>query len=259
MCFDTDALPPDPARTGMGSGSERTVLVADDGNRFAATVARTREPASAGVVIIPDVRGLYRYYERLAEHLADAGINAVAIDPYGRTAGAEHREDGFDYAPHRAAVRDDGLRADVRAAGELLRADGATRVVSMGFCFGGRASLMQASQESVDGAIAFYGPPTSAEGGQGGAQGGPMSPIEEAQAGLVRAQVLGLYGGADRGIPASDVEAYDRALDAAGVEHRIVVYPDAPHSFFDRSMSDHAEACRDAWARVLGFIDSLAR
>jgi carboxymethylenebutenolidase len=71
--------------------------------------------------------------------------------------------------------------------------------------------------------------------------------------------VLGLYGGADRGIPASDVEAYDRALDGAGIEHRIVVYPGAPHSFFDRKMTEHADACRDAWARVLGFVDSLAR
>ena len=62
MCFDTDALPPDPARTGMGAASERTILVAGDGNRFAATIAPTQDPASAGVVVIPDVRGLYRYY-----------------------------------------------------------------------------------------------------------------------------------------------------------------------------------------------------
>ena len=252
MCFDTDALPPDPARTGMLAGSERRVLFADDGNRFAATVARTQEPAAASVVIIPDVRGLHRYYERLAEHAADAGVHAVAIDPYGRTAGPEHRGDDFDYAPHRAAARDDGIRADVRAAADILRGDGATRVVSMGFCFGGRASLMQASQESVDGAIAFYGPPTRSDEGE-------LSPIAEAQAGVVRTPVLGLYGGADRGIPNADVEAYDRALDAAGIEHRIVVYPDAPHSFFDRRMSEHAEACRDAWARVLGFVDSLTR
>ena len=252
MCFDRDALPPDPARTGMLSGSETTVLVADDWNRFAATVARTIEPASAGVVIIPDVRGLHRYYERLAEHLADAGVHAVAIDPYGRTAGAEHRDDDFDYGPHRAAARDEGVRADVRAGAEALRGSGAARALSMGFCFGGRASLMQASQEGIDGTIAFYGPPTQR-------QEGGRSPLEEAQAGLVRAPVLGLYGGADRGIPVEDVETYDRALEEAGVEHRIVVYPDAPHSFFDRTMSEHAEICRDAWAAVLGFIDSVQR
>jgi carboxymethylenebutenolidase len=235
----------------MLAGSETTILVADDGNHVAATIARTLEPA-AGVVIIPDVRGLHRYYERLAEHLADAGVHAIAIDPYGRTAGAEHRDDDFDYGPHRAAVRDAGLRADVRAAAESLRNHGATQALSMGFCFGGRASLMQASQEGIDGVIAFYGPPTQH-------QEGGVSPLQEAQEGAVRAPVLGLYGGADRGIPVADVEAYDRALDEAGVEHRIVVYPEAPHSFFDRTMSEHAEICRDAWAAVLGFIDSVQR
>lgn len=250
MCFDHEALPPDPARSGMLSGSEATILVAGDGNHLAATIARPLEPA-AGVVIIPDVRGLHRYYERLAEHLADAGVYALAIDLYGRTAGAEHRDDDFEYQPHREAVRDEGVRADVRAAAELLRANGATRTLTMGFCFGGRASLMQASQEGLDGVIAFYGSPTQGQEGR--------SPLDEAQGGLVRCPVLGLYGGADRGIPVEEVEAYDRALDEAGVEHRLVVYPDAPHSFFDRTMSEHAEICRDAWAAVLGFVDSVQR
>ena len=252
MCFDTDALPPDPARTGMLAGSERTALDAADGNRFAVTIARTKEDPAPGVVIIPDVRGLHAYYERLAEHVADAGIHAIAVDPYGRTAGAAHRADGFEYREHRAAVRDAGIRADVRAAGDALRGTGATLVASMGFCFGGRASLMQASQDGIDGAIAFYGPPAQAEDGG-------RSPIDEAKGGEVRAPVLGLYGGADRGIPTSDVEAYDAALEAAGIVHRIVVFPGAPHSFFDRSMSEHADACREAWSSVLGFVDSLAR
>jgi carboxymethylenebutenolidase len=252
MCFDTDALPPDPARSGMLDGSERVTLTADDGNRFAATIARTNVESPAGLVVLPDVRGLHPYYEKLAEHVADAGVHAIAIDPYGRSAGAEHREAGFDYAPHRAAVRDEGIRADVRMAAETLRSTGATRVISMGFCFGGRASLLQASQEGVDGVIAFYGPPARREGDG-------RSPIDEAREGLVRVPVLGLYGGADRGIPAADVDAYERALDTAGVEHRIEVYPGAPHSFFDRKMTEHADACRDAWARALGFIDSVQR
>jgi carboxymethylenebutenolidase len=252
MCFDIDALPPDPARSGMLAGSERATLDAADGNRFAVTIARTEEDPAPGIVIVPDVRGLHAYYERLAEHVADAGIHAIALDPYGRTAGPEHREDGFEYQDHRAAVRDAGIRADVRAAGDTLRGTGATLVASLGFCFGGRASLMQASQDGIDGAIAFYGPPTQAEDGG-------RSPLDEAKDGAVRAPVLGLYGGADRGIPASDVEAYDAALEAAGVVHRIVVFPGAPHSFFDRGMSEHAEACREAWSSVLGFVDSLER
>jgi carboxymethylenebutenolidase len=251
MCFDTDALPPDPARTGMGAGTERTVLTADDGNRFAATIARTTADDPAGVVILPDVRGLHPYYETLAEHLADAGLHVVALDPYGRTAGPVHRVEGFDPGPHRQAATDEGLRADVRAAAVALRELGATRVLTVGFCFGGRASLMQASQESVDGVVAFYGPP------RGEGTGG--SPLAEVSDGIVRVPVLGLYGAEDRGIPIEDTESYSAALAAAGVDHRIVVYPGAPHSFFDRRMSEHADASRDAWARLLGFADSLAR
>jgi carboxymethylenebutenolidase len=252
MCFDTDALPPDPARTGMLAGSERSTLDAADGNRFAVTIARTEQDPAPGIVIIPDVRGLHPYYERLAAHVADAGIHAIALDPYGRTAGAQHRADGFAYQEHRAAVRDVGVRADVRAAGDTLRGMGASLVLSMGFCFGGRASLMQASQDGIDGVIAFYGPPTQAEDGG-------RSPLDEARAGAVRAPVLGLYGGADGGIPTADVETYDAALGSAGVVHRIVVFPGAPHSFFDRKMSEHADACREAWSGILGFVDSLAR
>jgi carboxymethylenebutenolidase len=252
MCFDVEALPPDPARTGMAASADRTVLEADDENRVAATIATTREPASAGVVILPDVRGLHPYYERLGERLADAGIHAVAIDPYGRTAGPDHRAEGFEYEAHRAEVRDEGLRADVRAGSSALRELGATVVVSMGFCFGGRGSLMQASQPGIDGAIAFYGRPTAA-------LGDGSSPLDEARAGLVRVPVLGLYGGQDRGIPRGDTDAYDAALDASRIAHRIVVYPNAPHSFFDRSMTEYVEECRDAWAAVIGFVDSLGR
>jgi carboxymethylenebutenolidase len=66
--------------------------------------------------------------------------------------------------------------------------------------------------------------------------------------------VLGLFGGADTGIPADDIAAFDAALAAAGVDHRLVTYDDAPHSFFDRKAADYAEASAAAWSEVLGFI-----
>jgi carboxymethylenebutenolidase len=81
---------------------------------------------------------------------------------------------------------------------------------------------------------------------------GAMSPINQAP--NMRGPVLGLFGGADQGIPPDQVEAFDDALAAAGVEHEIVSYPGAPHSFFDRRYEEHAEACADAWRRVLGFL-----
>jgi carboxymethylenebutenolidase len=66
--------------------------------------------------------------------------------------------------------------------------------------------------------------------------------------------VLGLYGGADEGIPQADIDRFDAALTAAGVEHRLITYPGAPHSFFDRTAAEHADAAADAWRQVLTFV-----
>jgi len=78
----------------------------------------------------------------------------------------------------------------------------------------------------------------------GGAQGIAINP---------RTRVL--MGGADPGIPLAEVTAFDEALDAAGVEHEIVVYPGAPHSFFDRKYEEFAADSEDAWQRVLSFLE----
>ena len=55
----------------------------------------------------------------------------------------------------------------------------------------------------------------------------------------------------------SQVEEFERGLEDAGIEKEVVVYPGAPHSFFDRTSDEHAEACADAWRRVLGFLDEV--
>jgi carboxymethylenebutenolidase len=70
----------------------------------------------------------------------------------------------------------------------------------------------------------------------------------------MRAPVLGLFGGDDPGIPPSDIAAFDDALRAAKVPHYIHTYPGAPHSFFDRTFSEHKAECDDAWRRVLAFM-----
>ena len=62
-------------------------------------------------------------------------------------------------------------------------------------------------------------------------------------------------GGADAGIPVEDVRAFERALEAAGVEHEVEIYDGAPHSFFDRKFEEFAAASDDAWRRVLAFVE----
>jgi carboxymethylenebutenolidase len=245
VCFETTARPPVPPRTGSFGGRERVVLRSDV--EFAATFARTTRDHAPGVVILPDVRGLHPYYEALADAFADAGVHALAVDLYGRTAGAEHRDEGFDYAPHRAAATDANVRADVDAALGELRRRGASVQYVLGFCFGGRAAFMQGTGVGVAGVVGFYGWPARREAGG-------SSPLEEARAGRFRAPVLAIYGGADEKITADDRQAFAAALSAAQVLHETVVYDEAPHSFFDRSMDDHAQACDDAWRLTLRFF-----
>jgi carboxymethylenebutenolidase len=248
MCFDVDSSPPIPPLSGAAVSHDDLVLEASDGNRFAAFAASPDEPASVGVVILPDVRGLYRFYEELALRFAERGYAAVAFDYFGRTAGAEKRGDDFEYMPHVEQTTPEGVHADVAAAVAHLRGAGCTSVFTVGFCFGGRNSwLAAASDHGLAGAIGFYGRP-----GEGRPLGTP-GPIQRASE--LKAPVLALQGGDDPGIPVEDSKAFDEALVAAGIEHEVVIYRGAPHSFFDRKHEEFATESEDAWNRVLAFLE----
>ena len=246
MCYDLDSAPPVPPLSGAAVSHRDLVLEASDGNRLAAFAAWPDEPSGVGVVVLPDVRGLYRFYEELALRLAERGYAAVAFDYFGRTAGAEKRGDDFEFMPHVDQTTQEGIQADVGAAVSHLRSHGARSTFTVGFCFGGRHSwLAAASGHGLAGAVGFYGRP-----GPGG--DGSPGPIQ--RAGEMSAPILALMGGADPGIPVEDVNAFDAALAAAGVEHEVVIYPSAPHSFFDRKQEQFAAESEDAWNRVLAFL-----
>jgi carboxymethylenebutenolidase len=249
MCFDHDSAPPIAAISGAAVSHEDVVLEAADGNRFAAFVAASDEPAGACVAILPDVRGLYRFYEELALRFAERGYSAVAIDYFGRTAGVEKRGEDFEYMPHVEQTTAEGIQADVAAAVALLRSRGCASIVTVGFCFGGRHSwLATGGGHGLAGAVGFYGRP---------GQGRDGSPGPTQCAGELRGPILGLMGGGDPAIPKEDVDAFRAALEGAGVEHELVVYPGAPHSFFDRKQEDFASESEDAWNRVLAFLDRV--
>src|SRR2546423_6500328 len=125
MCFDTDSSPPIPVIRGAAVSHEDLVLEAADGNTFAAFAAAPEEPVDVGVVILPDVRGLYRFYEELALRFAERGISAVALDYFGRTAGVAKRGDDFEYMKHVEQTTTDGIQAAVAAAVEHLAPNGA--------------------------------------------------------------------------------------------------------------------------------------
>jgi carboxymethylenebutenolidase len=246
MCHELDSSPPIPRLYGASVSHEDLVLEAADGNRFAAFGASPEEPSRAGIVILPDIRGLYRFYEELALRFAERGHTALAIDYFGRTAGASKRGDDFDCMPHVELTTEGGVQADTRAAADWLRNAGCRSVFTVGFCFGGRKSWLAAAYgHGLAGAIGFYGRP-------GAAQDGSPGPTQRAHE--LAAPILALMGGDDPGIPVADADDFDRALDEAGVEHDVVIYPGAPHSFFDRKYEEFADASADAWDRVLAFV-----
>src|SRR5205085_7310206 len=100
MCFDLDSSPPIPVISGAAVSHDDLVLEAKDGNRFAAFLATPDEPREIGVVILPDVRGLYRFYEELALRFAERGYTAIAFDYFARTSRTEKRDDASGHRPH---------------------------------------------------------------------------------------------------------------------------------------------------------------
>jgi carboxymethylenebutenolidase len=122
MCFDYDARPPDlPADLALppvegGAAAETLEIASADGTRFSAALAVSPDPHDPAVVILPDVRGLYRFYVELAERFAQAGHSAIAIDYFGRTAGLGTRDEDFDYMSHVAQTSVNSVQAGVAAA-----------------------------------------------------------------------------------------------------------------------------------------------
>jgi carboxymethylenebutenolidase len=250
VCFDTNARPPLPPVSGGAARGRPLTLMSDDGTEFSAFSATTQKSDAPGIVILPDVRGLHGYYQELANRFAEAGVHSVAIDYFGRTAGVGARGDDFEFWPHVQQCQPDQVAADVAAGIAHLRSKNGGKVESIftvGFCFGGRVSFNQSPRKDLSGVIGFYG-----KVGQRDADdlSAPLLKTEN-----YRAPILGLFGGADKGIPTDEVEKFRMALEERGLPNDVVVYEGAPHSFFDRAFEQFKDECDDAWRRMLAFIE----
>jgi carboxymethylenebutenolidase len=251
MCVDNDSRPPIAPIAGGSAGGKDFTLTSSDGTKFMAYAARAARPTGAGMVVIPDVRGLHVYYKELADRFAEVGVDAVAIDFFARTATTEDRSDKFDFMSEVPKTRPETLQADIAAAAGYLRGKDGGQVrslFSVGFCFGGAISYLQAASGlSYAGVIGFYGWPL-------GLKRWPDRPKPIDAASRYTCPVESIFGGADEGIPQSAVDEFDTALKKANVKHDMKVYPGAPHSFFDRKFTEFAEASADAWKRVQAFV-----
>ena len=239
VCYEPDAAPPVRDLAEIPVSVSHDPLRAADGALVSAFHAVPAHRTGPAVLLLPDNLGLREFYEMLATRLAQRGHPTIAIDYYARS----HPD--APLMQRLGELRRDTLFADFDAAIEAL----GTNVVSLGFCLGGRFAFQTAAARfGLSGAIGFYG---------------AVQPIRDAPgptqlAHTFTAPILGIFGGADEGIPPELVDGFGQALTAAGVAHEIVTYPGAPHGFFDASVDGFEEESEDAWRRVERFLDDRA-
>jgi carboxymethylenebutenolidase len=240
MCFSSDQHPPEPPRSSEVGHHGPLVLTAGDGNRFSAFEAVPVTPRGASLVLLPDVRGMHTFYTDLALCCAMAGIDTVALDPFGRSAGLSPRDDDFDGMANASKLTPAGVLADAHAAAARLQERSNDPVFTLGFCmFGGQSWRLAATDLHPAGSIGFYGRPST---------------VQDA-VGAISAPLLILAAGADKATSQEDNAGFVRALNEAGKENDFVLYEGAPHSFFDRGFEQWQSQCSDAWVQILSFID----
>src|SRR6266699_3304181 len=116
MCVDNDSRPPIAPITGGSAGSSDLKLTSSDGAKSMAYAVRAAKPTGAGMIVIPDVRGLHPYYKELADRFAEIGVDSVAIDFFARTAPSEDRSEKFDFMAQVPLTKPETLQADIAAA-----------------------------------------------------------------------------------------------------------------------------------------------
>jgi carboxymethylenebutenolidase len=208
-------------------------------------------PASGGnfpvALVVQEIFGVHEHIKDVCRRFAKLGYLAVAPELYARQGDVSKLANMSDIMPLVAKVPDAQVMSDLDAAAAWAgKSKGDTAKLGItGFCWGGRIVWLYAAHNpKLKAGVAWYG---RLVGQANELQ--PKHPIDVA--GSIKAPGLGLYGGADQGIPLDTVEKMRAALKAAGSPSEIVVYPDAPHGFHaDYRPSYRKEAAEDGWKRL---------
>jgi carboxymethylenebutenolidase len=200
------------------------------------------------VIVVQEIFGVHEHIKDVCRRLAKAGYLAVAPELYARQGDVSRLSGIEEIRPIVAKVPDAQVMADLDATAKWAAANGgdAKKLAITGFCWGGRIVwLYSAHNPGLKAGVAWYG---RVEGAPAALQ--PKNPVD--LVGGMKAPVLGLYGGADAGIPNDGVERMKAALKAAGQPSEIHVYPDMPHGFHaDYRPSYRKGAAEDGWRRML--------
>jgi carboxymethylenebutenolidase len=201
------------------------------------------QPPHAAIIVIHEWWGLNDHIKHWADRLAQDGYAALAVDLYGGKLATTP-----DAAmKHMKAVDDVQALGILQSAVAFVQTDEriqATRIASMGWCFGGGWSLQLAmNSPELDAAVIYYGRLID----------------DPARLASIKAEVLGIFGNKDSGIPPAQVDAFQAGLEKAGVRHTIHRY-DAEHAFANPSSARYDQtAATDAWQRVREFLRARLR
>ncbi|HHH36270.1 MAG TPA: dienelactone hydrolase family protein [Gammaproteobacteria bacterium] len=209
-----------------------------------------------GVLVVHEWWGLNTYARKRAEMLARKGYIALAVDMYGEGRQAGHPREAEAFAARLS--RDRALtRARFEAARALLAAQDQTdpqRLAAIGYCFGGGVVLeMARAGVELQGVVSFHG---------------PLTTRNPARPGEVRARVLVFNGGADPYVTRAQVRAFKAEMEQAGVDYRVIEYPQARHSFtnpeanilgerFQLPLAYDRKADRSSWEAMLSFFQDI--
>lgn len=206
-----------------------------------------------GVLVVHEWKGLNPYAIRRAEQLAQLGYVAFAVDMYGKGVRAQDHEEAKKLS---GIYRNDRLlmRGRIQAALDRLRAHAAAdpqRLAAIGYCFGGTTVLELArSGADVLGVVSFHG---------------ALNTPNPADAGHIKGKVLVLHGAADTFVSPEEVAAFEKEMQDAAVDYRIIQYPGAVHSFTvpdagndpSKGMAYNAEADEQSWQEMLEFFRQI--
>ncbi|MDP3727057.1 MAG: dienelactone hydrolase family protein [bacterium] len=214
-------------------------IVTEDAGYFENTrgfYAAPKAPGNyPGVVMIHEWWGLNDHIRDMARELARQGYRVLAVDLFGKVAAtpdeARSQVSGLDQAK---------ATENLRAAAAFLRAQGAGKLASLGWCFGGAQSLKLAlSGEKLDATVIYYGNLVT----------------DPAELKKITWPVLGIFGATDQSIPVATVNMFRNALSSLGIRQSVHIYPGVGHAFANPSGMNYAPAeTKDAWAKTVAFL-----
>lgn len=191
-----------------------------------------------GVVMIHENRGLRPEIKETAETLAKEGYIVLAVDLLG---GIAEDQDGAKVLTSK--FKQDVGVSNMKAAVAYLKSKGATKIASLGWCFGGKQSVeLSVSGEKLDATVVYYG-------------GGMATSTERLSP--IKWPVLGIFGDTDRVIPIEMVKSFESSLNTLGIKNEIYIYSGVGHAFANPSGANYApKETQDAWQKTLSFLEA---